>query len=241
VTAVLDVPTDVVVPDSIEAVEEWRTWKFDGSNLVSITNDTVWKAGEPLKASCNGSDQVVWALKRGGWTVEQAAAHASNHNQRASISVNMWSNRFISRGQYLSVPRVEPPEGYGYTLEVVTHAAPHANCTCGIYAGRSLGDCPSGDVLGKVKLWGTLVPGEKGSRAEFAYPSELHVPSKLANDPALLAYGVPIVVVEAKKLAASTQSPHAGRSGMPWLLKFSVAVNFGACALNLGLLALRSL
>jgi hypothetical protein len=98
---------------------------------------------------------------------------------------------------FVPIPSVEPPAGYGYALDKVTHDTPHENCSCGIYAARDIEQCPGGDVFGKVKLWGKIVPGEKGSRAEYAYPSELHVPAKLAGDPAILAYGVPVIVDDA--------------------------------------------
>lgn len=227
-----------VVPDSIEPVEEWRTWKFDGSTLLSH-NATEWKPGEAHKAVCRNGQRQEWTIVRGGWSRETAVkrARSQNDHARAMNQFNWGGGAMIAAGNWLSEPSVEPPDGYGYDLQTVTHDAPNATCSCGIYAGHTPADCPSGDILGKVKLWGTVVPGTKGSRAEFAYPSELHVPAKLADHPALLAYGVPIVALTEKQEAAlPTGFP---RSRMPWGLKAAVAVNLGAGALNMTLLAFR--
>src|SRR5512132_4078558 len=60
------------------------------------------------------------------------------------------------------------------------HVAPNASCTCGIYAGRSLGDFdrprpawPPPSVVGTVALWGTVIEHERGWRARYAYPARL--------------------------------------------------------------------
>jgi hypothetical protein len=66
------------------------------------------------------------------------------------------------------------------------HVAPELACGCGIYAARepeealryALGrDEPHvvGRVLGLVALWGRVVEGEHGWRAQRAYPYELEL------------------------------------------------------------------
>ncbi len=62
--------------------------------------------------------------------------------------------------------------------------APSLECACGIYAAREPEDAlvyltgrdePGvvGRVLGRVALWGLVVEGEHGWRAELAYPAAL--------------------------------------------------------------------
>jgi hypothetical protein len=87
------------------------------------------------------------------------------------------------------------------------HPAPAESCTCGLYAARSLDDLRghmlfglSRMVVGRVSLWGKVIPGQHGYRAEFAYPERLCVFEGVANrDPevveALSAYGVPVEIV----------------------------------------------
>lgn len=60
-----------------------------------------------------------------------------------------------------------------------SHSAPRTVCTCGIYAksensSDDLAYYYSG-IIGRVKLWGRVIPGEKGYRAEYAYPQSLEV------------------------------------------------------------------
>jgi len=55
------------------------------------------------------------------------------------------------------------------------HDAPHEDCTCGIYAAKTLCHFRSAGyerygIYGEVYLWGTIVEHEFGHRAQFAYP-----------------------------------------------------------------------
>jgi hypothetical protein len=65
------------------------------------------------------------------------------------------------------------------------HASPHGNCSCGIYAAKSLDQLlmrgyADAEVFGEVYLWGTVVEHEFGWRAQFAYPKTLVVPESLS-------------------------------------------------------------
>jgi hypothetical protein len=98
-----------------------------------------------------------------------------------------------------------------FTSPHFPHPAPHPRCSCGIFASDSIdwlfrrynrhlteslvSWAPR--VLGKVQLWGKVVPGSCGWRAEFAYPVELFIlkDSRLAGywkRRSLRAYGVPV-------------------------------------------------
>jgi len=61
------------------------------------------------------------------------------------------------------------------------HDAPQANCTCGVYATKSLEHLRTTGYVrygihGEVNLWGTVVEHEQGWRAQFAYPKNLYLP-----------------------------------------------------------------
>jgi hypothetical protein len=87
-----------------------------------------------------------------------------------------------------------------------SHRAPADGCSCGFYGlsapdrlGRYLvgRDDPSVvvcRVVGEVALWGLVLEGESGWRAEYAYPSRIIAkPAQLDELAAgLAAYGVPI-------------------------------------------------
>ena len=82
---------------------------------------------------------------------------------------------------------------FGYRLSAVwgdtpseleAHFAPHKDCTCGIWAFRTLEEFQamaqqySVDVVGQVYLWGRVLECENGFRAQYAYPKELWLMNK---------------------------------------------------------------
>jgi hypothetical protein len=109
----------------------------------------------------------------------------------------------------------------------VRHAAPGAECQCGIYAASTVGEATSvmlgrgsmrgaiGAVIGQVSLWGSVVECERGWRGACAYPARLYVPlgrrprlgvlSGRRTDPArvghaLRAYRVPVAFVPCRSM-----------------------------------------
>jgi hypothetical protein len=89
------------------------------------------------------------------------------------------------------------------------HDVPDKQCACGVYAALTFnrlydmgytkqdgifsGNPGDNIIAGRVKLWGDLIPGRVGWRAQFAYPEKLLVPYSLARmaKPLSKAYGVP--------------------------------------------------
>lgn len=246
ITEVERIDVNALIPDGIEPVEEWRTWKFDGK--LRSHNGTVWTPGEPLVASCTRSSGYEWEIVPRGWSLHEAAQFATSDNSSQHMYLT-FSRMAAQQPTYIRVPTVEPPEGFGYYAKPVTHDnAPHADCSCGIYSGKDAADCPAGTVLGKVKLWGTIVPGDKGSRAQYGYPSEFHVGSDLIDNPALKAFGVPMILSDSPKVANPMVSGFSGVTytggiitfnpppkSKDWLRRlmwFSTAFNLSAAAFN---------
>ena len=64
------------------------------------------------------------------------------------------------------------------------HDAPHPNCSCGIFSMKELGDLERhvrhrnarNVVIGTIKMWGNIIEGSKGYRAEYAMIDSLYVP-----------------------------------------------------------------
>jgi hypothetical protein len=89
------------------------------------------------------------------------------------------------------------------------HEAPGANCTCGIYATKSLTHLrrfgyDSYGVCGEVYLWGTVVEHALGWRAQYAYPKNFLLTLEMmphsmvsieAQMATLAAYGCDISIV----------------------------------------------
>lgn len=85
------------------------------------------------------------------------------------------------------------------------HGAPEQGCTCGIYAARDLKTLRAKMlfglglmVVGEVSLWGKVIPGTRGYRAQLAYPRRLYVVQRTVDWDqsrtvrALGVYGVPV-------------------------------------------------
>jgi hypothetical protein len=74
--------------------------------------------------------------------------------------------------------------GEAFTAECRTqgcHEVPRSDCTCGVYASRSLDHLrrigyAQHLIHGEVCLWGTVVEHEGGWRAQFAYPKSFILP-----------------------------------------------------------------
>ena len=78
------------------------------------------------------------------------------------------------------------PERRAFTAYCPAHERPDPACGCGIHAvttreaalewaGWAQSALPNPIVLGRVQLWGRVLPHSAGYRAELAYPYELGV------------------------------------------------------------------
>lgn len=88
------------------------------------------------------------------------------------------------------------------------HEVPAPGCRCGLHAAKdldhliSLGyqdydeEKGSWSVIGRVALWGRVIEGTQGWRAEKGYPDQLYVPYEAANliEPLEETYGVEVGV-----------------------------------------------
>lgn len=75
----------------------------------------------------------------------------------------------------------------GFDLCELEHhsASPESLCLCGVYGLKNPEGALEyrGAVFGEVKLWGKVIEGTEGYRAQFAYPSRLWI--KLPKEPEL--------------------------------------------------------
>lgn len=92
-------------------------------------------------------------------------------------------------------------------VKYADHEVPVEDCTCGLYSAKTYEHLQSMryheydadkrglyHVVGSVSLWGKVIEGSQGWRAQFGYPRELFVPFeawRLAK-PLADAYGVPV-------------------------------------------------
>jgi hypothetical protein len=165
---------DFVVPDALEPLELWRTWSYDGERLCSH-NGTAWKPGQALEAGCLRTDH---------------RAEAAKVEDLARCVARQWPAG--SRERVLLSDQELQDELATVFSQALRHTTPEVDCTCGIYALDNARSCPAGVVYGKVALWGKVVRGDLGARAQFGYPTALFVPDHLLGDEALREYMVPL-------------------------------------------------
>ena len=140
------------------------------------------------------------------------------HDLESAFEQTRLYNAFAGSSRpHLTAPTVRPSSGYGYELvpdgpyaamirelAETAHVAPQENCRCGIYALEDPAELAflrrhgagRGLVFGSVKMWGKVIRGSHGARAQYAYPSRFYVSSWMADDEALWAFGVPIVPID---------------------------------------------
>lgn len=95
-----------------------------------------------------------------------------------SMNHKVWNPRVAMEAQ--CERRGAPMGGFSdrVAVEVPGQHTPGEDCSCGIYAAKDVdlalsyftGSC----VIGEVYLWGKIIEGSRGWRAQFAYPKRLY-------------------------------------------------------------------
>lgn len=136
---------------------------FEGASRTVSSGTATEDPGEGPSGSL-APDLIEPLVGFRAWQVDE---HGVLHScMRSSV----WLPRKPLRAKCLFNPGVR-----------VTHEpliVPHDGCTCGVYAvkhefGMQFGADVKAHVWGTVKLWGKVVDGERGYRAEYAYPADL--------------------------------------------------------------------
>lgn len=145
-------------------------------------------AGEGLSLVPDGITPVV------GWRAWEVTYGTALHSLHSEF---VWTPGKPTRAKCTVAKRRHAPASCRCPLD----AAPAANCTCGIYAARSLDTLPddyitdrNGFVLGRVALWGRTIVHDDGWRGELAYPQAFFLrPDQEQLRPELVPFGVPIL------------------------------------------------
>lgn len=184
-----------VVPDKINPEVGWRSWDVTNGVLHSVNQRTAWPIKKALEAYCDHGPELVYEPRRYGRIVPMGMASEGVADAKGHTVVFQRVFGFETGGLgplHDEPPAVQLPKGWGYELVEVPQEVPGNDCSCGIYALESkeaLLRSPyvSGGqmAVGAVSLWGKVIKGERGYRAQFAYPLFLY------TDEPLLDYGVP--------------------------------------------------
>lgn len=197
----------MIVPDKVGYEIVHRGWRVDWKahlndppllRSLSMTQFS-WKPGEKAMAKCLAGPKREKLLE---WELVD-----SEMNWDGAVYVPEYKS-------WINPPDAEPPPGKRWKPSVKwalqEHEAPQRSCRCGLYGlvrphwGMILGYAFSGDgpiVLGTAKVWGKIIPGTNGSRAQYGYPHELSI-SPYGDPPGTNnvrlatalsdAYGVPV-------------------------------------------------
>ncbi len=178
------------VPDSIEPLIGYRAWNIADGKLFSLNDWYLWPPGEKAVAGCNND---AFKSSRWAWMLREEIAPGDltagdwydGMREFATEDLNRWaSERFginqghLPAGAQVAIPRppniILPYGQYVYSLVIERHDPPPAEeCSCGLYAVSDPVSSPGGPVYGEIKAWGRVIPGSRGFRAQYAYPTKL--------------------------------------------------------------------
>jgi len=152
----------MIVPDAIEPIVGWRCWSLnDQWRLESLIEgrDVPWRPGVRKEAECRFPAMIR------AWPQETAEGRP----QETPLDPELLEPRVLAEHPELS-----------------EHEAPLESCLCGIYAAKDLETLRrvlnGGLIVGEVYLWGKVIPGELGYRAQYAYPKSLRLVTKGVPD-----------------------------------------------------------
>lgn len=173
----------LTIPDGVEPIVAWRSWQ--------IARESEGNGIDVPKVKFRLASLMSLTL----WPPMQA------------MTARCLAREFhIGPGGFNVFPT--PPNAPLMPDLPIHQHVPEEKCTCGIYALTPdypipvIAGLTRGFVLGEVLLWGKILEGEKGYRAEYAYPKSLKValgglsPAEAAQTMSdLEAYGVPLEVL----------------------------------------------
>jgi len=183
--------------DFVEPIHGWRIWRRTTKRYLRSS----WLGGASALDDEPANDDELTATAPDyvepviGWRIWRAVKCDGQY-----VLASLFNNIVWVPGKSLDARCLS-------LISVAQHRSPDPKCHCGVYAARResidwrrlghRGLTPL--VVGRVSLWGPVVEGEHGWRAEHGYPERLFVPrvgktlkerdQRVAES--LEAYGVP--------------------------------------------------
>jgi hypothetical protein len=180
---------------------------FHGGNAVEVSSVVDQEASRP--GDDYDPDIPVYAEVSIGWRAWQVAQYdtwAPPKLKSVTHSGTYWMPRRVCEAvcEKQEAGRTSRRRG-----KWEAHTVPGETCSCGLYAASDLAhlkklgynayhDIKPGHVkvIGSVSLWGKVIPGSQGWKAQFGYPKELFVPYEAWRlvEPLRELYGVPVTL-----------------------------------------------
>lgn len=183
-------PDEIEIPDSIEPLIKWKalTVSKDGTLLYSPNQNMPWPVKERAEATCKTSWDYGWepVSHLPNIPTEEGYSYGPTFHT-TSGSVVMYGSYYGQREPVPSqqMPLVELPDGLNWSWEGKPHQVVSESCGCGIYCVDTpeacLSYCRDKAVICKIAVWGRVVPGTYGARAEYAYPQSIEYAMGLSN------------------------------------------------------------
>ena len=229
-------PDEIVIPDGIEPLIKWKALRFSGSYLYSPSQEMVWPYRERAEATCKSMWDYGWepVSHLPNIPTEEGYSYGPTF-QTTSGSVMMYGSSYTQPQTVTQqMPRVELPDGLSWSWESKPHQVASETCGCGIYcvdtAEACLSYCREQCVICKIAVWGRVVPGTAGARAQYAYPQSIEFAMGLNNKELMTLariYGLTLpegeviyIPKDAKDLSEGNKvfQVHTGSTNaMPWL------------------------
>ena len=176
--------------------------------LASYNHNGNWVPGEVMRAVCGGEGKqgkisttgqnIVWFQNNftSSWSRSWIVYEGEVANATGQMILD-WSNPDDPKPSRTYTAHYRPlfsgtaPTATG-TITGTTnnlpssdtgeHKAPKVDCACGIYARKTFDQLETTyrgmTIIGTIKLWGDIVQGKVGYRAEFGYPDKLYIMSE---------------------------------------------------------------
>jgi hypothetical protein len=170
------IPDEIEIPDGIEPVIAWKALKYDGGLLHSPSYGLAWPTKQRAEASCGNAYDYGWEPKP---SHEANTPEETGYNFTAFHTTTVYTvvPSYYGQASTQPQPRVELPDGLAWSWEAKPHMVAGDNCSCGIYAVDSAEACLSYAkdkcVICTIAMWGHVVNGSMGARAQYAYPQSI--------------------------------------------------------------------
>lgn len=150
---------------------------------------------------------IPWASAFSAWDEPVAATPPKALTEdviiEAVVGYRAWNVPLFGGGELQSTTRGDKWPAYErYEASCASAPCKGIQCTCGIYAYKSIEEAKSGfgptdsrysnRVYGSISLWGRVLECTNGYRAQYAYPKEILDTGALARQMAS-RYGVPMI------------------------------------------------
>ena len=197
--------SELIIPDGIEPVVGWKSWRLLGPTpggrvlstlprLLSPMGSEEWHPGEPLVARCLSTNVTPRWITVPVSDPRPCLRLAPVNRPAMFPAADSWS-------VYLPKPQKIPQKGWEWRLlDDPHHPPPNKKCRCGIYIASEIREAHryyDDMVFGTVKGWGKTIVGTHGWRVEYAYPERLWVHPRYGEEMAQALsehYGVPVEI-----------------------------------------------